>query len=154
MGGSSDIGVQYEAENLNDVDMTEQFSGTLDLVMYNAGAAIIAKGDAVELLATDTTYGYMRGVRQLDVSVGRSDLIAGGALETIAVGATGLVRVKGVQTGVLCTSAITQGVRLGVHASVDGRLAAATATTQLGAIYLLDETGDRATVWWQNQLGL
>lgn len=154
MGGITGRGVQYEAENLNDVDMTEQFSGTLDLEFYNAGGVTIAKGDAVELLATDTTYGYMRGVRQLDVSIGRSDLIAGGALEEILVGQTGQVRVKGVQTGVLCTSGITQGVRLGVHATIDGRLASATATTQLGAIYLLDETGDRATVWWQNQLGL
>lgn len=144
--------VQYQSENLTDIDAARQFPRRA-VKLYNAGATAIVKGDAVSVLPDDTTYGYMASMEEMVPGDTRPDLVVGGALEDIAVGAWGMVQVAGVQAGVSCTSGGTIGAKLGISATA-GRLQAGTATNQLGAMLLADEGSNVATVWWLNQLGL
>jgi hypothetical protein len=133
----------------------QTLQGPRDIMLYNAGAAAIVKGDSVSVLPSDTTYGYLVSIEQTVIADARPDLIAGGALEAIAVGAWGKVRVLGVQEGVNVADAATPFDNIGVGAA-NGRLADAVSNAVLapGIILAVVGAGNLGTVRWWNRLAL
>lgn len=148
--------IAYRGENLTNAEFTNQMlGGPRILRMYNGGANAIPRGSAVSIIPSSVASGagYLSTIELTLTASARPDLVAGGALEDIPIGSWGQVIVHGVQTGVNVVSGTAANSRLGVGAA-NGRLAAGTATNVLAAIYLLDQTGNLGTVYWQNQLGL
>lgn len=163
-------GVQYQSDGvINGVATTDpqnnnQSGGVIDIDVFNGGPDAILIGDAVAVVFPFTAptglgagMGSQFNVEKLDVSDANFEYIVGGALEGIAVGAKGRVRVKGCQELVNVADAAASGDLLSGGAA-DGRLAVqagayAATTAPPAALALTDGTaGNTATVKWLNPL--
>lgn len=165
-----DNGPQYHGDGvinntaLTNVQKINQNLQPIDIEVYNGGDAAILEGDAVALVfpfAAPTGVGAgfspMTNVEKLDVSDANFEYIVGGALEGIAIGAIGRVRVKGAQANCNVADAVASGDLLSGGAA-DGRLAVqsgtyAATTAPPAAMALTDgSAGNQADVFWLNPL--
>lgn len=102
--------------------------GVRDLTFINSGAAAILEGDLVDILDTvDPNTGVYGAIEKHTASAATSRRACGGALEGIAIGGKGRVRVLGFQANAsVITAEGTVGNLLGPSATA-GRLGNATA---------------------------
>lgn len=165
-----DNGPQYRGDGMvngvamTNVELINAHTQVIDIEVYNGGPDAILEGDALAVVfpfaaPTGAGAGFspMQNVEKLDVSDTNFEYICGGALEGIAVGAIGRMRVKGAQSNANVADATTSGQLLSGGAA-DGRLAVqggvyAATTAPPAALALTDGSGSNTgDVYWLNPL--
>lgn len=143
--------VQYR----DDVPSTDQLVPNDEIVVYNNGTALVA-GDVVRHDPSFTSPQGI-GVIQHTAAAASAAWVIGAAVEPIAAGAWGRVRVKGIQAGVKLAGSTAAGAILVGSAAAAGTLATQSATYAAThhpvARCVIAESGGTGTVHWFGNCG-
>lgn len=144
-------GVQFR----DDSPATDDLVPSEEITVYNNGTALVA-GDVVRLDPSFTNPLGI-GVIQHSGTAASAAWVIGAAVEPIAAGAWGRIRVKGVQSGVKLAGSTAAGAILVGSAAAAGTLATQSvtyaATHHPVARCVVAESGGTGTVQWFGNCG-